>query len=120
MENNVLKQTDFTTLKNSLIEWYRADRNKPFIYYIVLAAWTCLFVIILTVLPLTANSTTRASFYIPLIIFIPLIFFMTHWLLLCSNDMYCIFYENSIRNTNMNNGDNGGGRSSHHDDITDS
>ena len=85
---------DYSKHRKDIHDWYSADRNKNFIFYIVVGLWTLLFTVILTVLPLYATSSDRASFYAPLIVFIPLIYVMTLWLLKSS---YQAFTVNALK-----------------------
>jgi hypothetical protein len=70
--------------RDAIIEWYNADRNKRLIYYFSLLFWSVVQILLLTVLPLTATSSYRIAFYLPLLILIPLECFATHWLIQCA------------------------------------
>ena len=71
-------------------DWYEADRNKRFIYFISLALWLFTMVQMFTVLPLTATSEYRVAFYLPLCIFTVLLATSTHWLVQCALTDYKI------------------------------
>lgn len=70
--------------RKALSDWYNAEHNKRFIYWLSLVVWVVLFLFMFTILPLTATSNYRVTFYLPLVIFMPLLFLTTHWLIQCA------------------------------------
>ncbi len=69
------------TTRKGFTDWYYASRNKRFIYWLCFALWTIVFTLMMTILPLTATSSARASFYVPLFIFMILFPLSTHCLI---------------------------------------
>lgn len=75
--------------RKALSDWYHAEHNKRFIYWISLTLWVIVFLFMFTILPLTAASNYRVTFYLPLVIFMPTLFLSTHWLIQCAlNDFH--------------------------------
>jgi len=70
--------------RKALSDWYNAEHNKRFIYWLSLTVWVILFLFMFTILPLTATSNYRVTFYLPLVIFMPLLFLTTHWFIQCA------------------------------------
>lgn len=74
---------DLASIKKAFSDWYNAAQNKKIISHMSLLTWIFLMTLILTILPLTATSENRMTFYLPLIVFIPLLYGATYWLLVC-------------------------------------
>ena len=71
-------------------DYYNEPKNKKFFYCLALVLWVMLFMLGLTILPMTATSTYRVAFYLPLIIFTLLLAISTHWLRQCALDDYFV------------------------------
>lgn len=74
-------------------DWYEADRNKRLIYYLSLATWIFIVLQMFTIVPLTATSTYRVAFYLPLLIFTLLLSGSTHWLIQCGMNDYDVSHR---------------------------
>lgn len=76
--------------RKALSDWYNADRNKRMIYGMALGLWVLIFLFMMTILPLTATSSYRVAFYLPLVIFMPLLGLSTHWLIQAALNDYTL------------------------------
>jgi len=76
--------------RKALSDWYNADRNKRMIYWMALALWVLIFLFMMTILPLTATSSYRVAFYLPLVVFMILLGLSTHWLIQASLNDYTL------------------------------
>ena len=72
------------------MDHYTAEKNKPFIFHLVLGVWVGLVMSITVTLPLTANGKSYTAFYVPLLFYPPLLFFVTRWLFSCANHAFRI------------------------------
>lgn len=71
-----------------LTEYYNEPKNKGFIYSLSLTVFGILLLLALTIIPMTATSTYRIAFYLPLIIFTLLIVLSLHWLIRCAFEYF--------------------------------
>jgi protein-S-isoprenylcysteine O-methyltransferase Ste14 len=80
-----MQQTHFTiaipTSRLAFSEWYDTPQNKRIILHIALLVWTSLVALMMTILSLTATSDYRVAFYLPLCLFVILLYVATYWLL---------------------------------------
>lgn len=80
-----MQQTHFTiaipTSRLAFSDWYDAPQNKRIILHIALFVWTSLVALMVTILSLTATSDYRVAFYLPLCLFVILLYGATYWLL---------------------------------------
>lgn len=69
------------TSRLAFTEWYDAPQNKRIILHFAIFVWTSLVSLMMTVLSLTATSDYRVAFYLPLCLFVILLYVATYWLL---------------------------------------
>lgn len=69
------------TSRLAFTEWYDAPENKRIILHSAIFVWTCLISLMMTILSLTAMSDYRVAFYLPLCLFVILLYAATYWLL---------------------------------------
>lgn len=69
------------TSRQAFTEWYDAPQNKRIILHLAIFVWTSLISLMTTVLSLTATSDYRVAFYLPLCLFVILLYVATYWLL---------------------------------------
>jgi len=84
---------EIPSTRKAFWDWYEADRNKRLIYYFALAGWLLILLQLFTVIPLTATSTYRVAFYLPLFILISLLGVSTHWLIQCVLNDYDVSHR---------------------------
>lgn len=83
--------------RHEILKWFNAETNKTMIYHLSLGLWVLLLTLMFTILPLTATSEYRVAFYLPLTIFIFLLYVLTHFLLQCALSNYWISqHHNSV------------------------
>lgn len=80
-------------------DWYEEDRNKRIIYYLSLVTWVFLLSQMFSVLPLTATSSSRLAFYLPLLFFLLLLGPATHWLIQCAIVDYDVSHRSNYHST---------------------
>lgn len=93
---------EIPTSRKAFADWWYAPKNRKLVYYLSLATWTILFVFMMTILPLTATSTYRVAFYLPLVIFMLLLILTTHWLLQSAMEDYRAAHRNDDEPTVYN------------------
>lgn len=65
--------------------FYNAEQNKKPIYYAVLGLWVFTLTLFHLLFSLFASSESKLGLYMTLIISMPLLYGVTHWLLICFN-----------------------------------
>lgn len=66
-----------------LVAFYNAEQNKRLVYHAVLGAWLFFMVLCNTLLALFVDATGRAPFYVTLILSLPILYGLTHFVLIC-------------------------------------
>lgn len=66
-----------------LLAFYNAEQNKRLIYHVALGVWLFAMVLCNTLLALFVDSVSRTPFYATLFLSLPVLYGLTHFLLLC-------------------------------------
>lgn len=86
--------------------FYNAEQNKKPIYHAVLGLWVFMLTLFHSLASLFASNESKVGFYMTVIISMPLLYGVTHWLLLCfnaqltpktSDSIYSVASEHDLR-----------------------
>lgn len=69
----------FEQLLKVTSDWYNNDSHKQIIYLMSLGIWCLYILLMLWVLCLNATNPVRSAFYVPLFLFIAILFPLTWW-----------------------------------------
>ena len=74
--------------------FYETDQNKYLFYHISLFLWVFVLILTISILSLNSYNPNRATFYVPLILFIIMLYLSTHWLIICAYKAFIIIELN--------------------------
>lgn len=73
----------WSIFKRNAQDWYNENYNKKPMLYTATGVWTFVMILIISVLSVTGSGTSNAAFYLPIVIFTPLLYFSTYFMLAC-------------------------------------
>jgi hypothetical protein len=69
---------------------YDANANKNMFYHISLGLWIIMVQLNVSILALNGYNPNRSTFYVPLVLFMIMLYLSTHWLIVCAFKAFSI------------------------------